>query len=89
MVYDLILVGDTEIVPYPAIWELDAALVPHPSPALLAVNKQIAEEARPVLYGKNQWRLPAVPRRVGSIFSLHPLLFRNITVFFDGRDLSD
>jgi len=89
MIYDLVLVGDSEIVPYPAKWEHVAAAKPHPSPALLVVSKQLAREARPVLYGKNQWRLGGEPGVRLSIFSRHPLLFRDITIFFDGRDLSD
>lgn len=89
MIYNLVLVGDSEIVPYPGKWESSAVSKSHPSPALLAVSKQIADEARPVLYGKNQWRLPAHTRYRDSIFSLHPLLFRDVTEFFDGRDLPE
>jgi len=89
MIYNLVLVGDSEIVPYPGIWEFEAASKSHPSPALLAVSKQLAYEARPILYGKNQWRLPAHTEYGLSIFSLHRLLFRDVTAFFDGRDLPD
>jgi len=89
MIYNLVLVGDSEIVPYPGTWELEAASKSHPSPALLAVSKQLADEARPILYGKNQWRLPAHTEYGPSIFSLHPILFRDVTAFFSGRDLPD
>lgn len=88
MIYNLVLVGDSEILPYPGTWEVRAASKPHPSPALLAVSKQLADEARPILYGKNHWRLPAVSRHI-SIFTLHPLLFREVTSSFDGRSLSE
>lgn len=88
MIYDLVLVGDSEILPYPGTWELKAASKPHPSPALLAVSKKLADEARPILYGKNHWRLPALSRHI-SIFTLHPMLFRDVTSAFDGRDLSE
>lgn len=87
MIYELHLVGDSEIVPYPGTWELEAASESRPSPALLLVSKQLANEARPILYGKNQWRLP-VHSQHPTIFSLYPLLFRDITAFFDGRDLT-
>lgn len=90
MIYNLVLVGEHEIVPYPASWEWDAASKPHPSPALLAVNRQISDEARRILYGKNQWRLPASAHRSHRpMFDDYPWLFRNVTVFFDGRDLPE
>lgn len=88
MIYEQVLVRASEIVPYPGTWEVEAASESPPSPALLRVSKQLANEARPILYGKNQWRLP-VHSQHPTIFSLYPLLFRDITTFFDGRDLTE
>ena len=93
VIYDLTLTVDAEIIPYPGHWESKLVLPAHFSLKLLLVCKRMTEEARLVLYGKNQWRLPAVmshqrPANYDCIFTRHPLLFRNVTAFFDSRDLS-
>lgn len=89
MIYKLVLVVESELVPYPAWWEREAAKAPHPDPEILLVCKAIAEEARPVLYGQNKWRIASNFPDKKTIFTMHPLLFRDITLLFDGRDLTE
>lgn len=66
-----------------------------PSLNLLAVNKQMYEEAAPILYGKNTWRMPIVisdklfRQSDHNVFIKHADLFRRITIQFHWRELED
>ena len=57
-----------------------------PSTALLRVNKMISAEVRPILYGKNHWRLTGILPSI-NIFSSYSQLFRRITLVFDQRHI--
>ncbi|KAL8834390.1 MAG: hypothetical protein Q9176_007527 [Flavoplaca citrina] len=94
IVYEYCLVVPGEIVPYPssaeAIFEAMNTQCEKPTVALLQVSRQVGDESRGFLYGKNLWRL--------SLQQWHPLpntvwianapFFRHITATFDGRDLA-
>ena len=91
MIYKLVLVVDHELTPHAAHWVFDSNPKPHPQPAtaLLRVCKAITEEARPVLYGENKWRLTTTSWRGKELFARYSMLFRHITIVLDGRDLSE
>ncbi|CAL8574155.1 hypothetical protein XPA_000125 [Xanthoria parietina] len=69
MIYEICLVVNGEIVPYPAEYEYPRYKPEHlteqrrnymdrkPDVALLQVNKEIREETCPILYGRNLWRM--------------------------------
>ncbi len=62
IIYELCLCVDEILIPYPDPWEIDFTLEfkpPQPEVALLALNRQIREEALPILFGKNTWRITA------------------------------
>ncbi|KAL8904776.1 MAG: hypothetical protein Q9207_003040 [Kuettlingeria erythrocarpa] len=95
MIYDYCLVVGGRITPYPS--KADRAVqatTPRnetPAVALLQVSRQIREEARPSLYGKNVWCLsgqssPLLPYQLW-IDNRH--LFRHLFVRFDHRDVSE
>ncbi|KAI4196581.1 MAG: hypothetical protein LQ346_003199 [Caloplaca aetnensis] len=95
IIYDYCLVVAGRITPYPS--EADRAIQgTTPSNetsavALLQVSRQIREEARPSLYGKNVWCLsgqsaPLLPYQLW-IDNRH--LFRHLFVRFDHRDVSE
>lgn len=93
LIYEHCLIVDVAINPYPADYEVNTrrfqtSKAQRPSPALLAVSKIIGAEARQILYAKNLWQInPNLPTE--NIFESHPLLFRNVTIAFDQRDLPE
>ncbi|KAI4182139.1 MAG: hypothetical protein LQ346_006643 [Caloplaca aetnensis] len=105
LIYDHSLIVSQEIIAYPSRAEEEeveeqgtSATSSHfPNLALLLTNRQIWQEARPCLYGKNIWRLSYQTQHShpqdGWDLALPPLwtnnapLFRHISMRFDHRDL--
>ncbi|KAL8948528.1 MAG: hypothetical protein Q9222_005296 [Ikaeria aurantiellina] len=107
MIYEYCLVVQGEIVPYPAEYEYprykgdkksdqeDNYMKRKPDVALLQVNKQIGEEARQILHGRNLWRvsLPSTKRNGESwrtVLSMYENVYesvRHVVTSFDVRDL--
>ena len=102
-IYGYVLIVKVTIVPYPADFQkcekaYQDSKSKFPSPALLAVSKQISDEARSILYGKNHWQLSNIHSATASmeadspsrnIFWFYPKLFRYIILAFDQRDVKD
>lgn len=61
IIYELCLCLDGILIPYPDLIESEGEKIKSHelNVALLALNKQIREEALPILFGKNTWRITA------------------------------
>ena len=57
-----------------------------PSLALLAVNKSIRAEARPVFYLTNLWQIAIEPNEQTLFHKIEPWLFQNLVIVLSGED---
>ena len=103
MIYELCLVVDYDIVPYPSLYDFhgETEFEEEPMPEwphlnLLGVSKQIRNETVPILYGKNRWRMPTYwgslyPNAFDiaeNVFVLNKKHFRNLIVCFEFREIA-
>lgn len=65
MVYEYVLCVDGVLAPYKEIFGVDGDYEgPQPTVALLATNSQIRDEALPILFCKNTWRISSAAKKL-------------------------
>ena len=90
-IYRLSLVTGKEVVMYPEPHEMDD--LPNfgrsrPCVELLQVNKQVHEEASPVFYGENMFRLP-VKAEHHAVFIKYRALIHHASLRLDWKEVTD
>ena len=89
MIYAFCLDVNLEIIPHPmgaTEREMEQRQSELPSTSLLGVCKQIRAEARPILYGRNLWRLPRFPFENDLFHIVEPWLFTKVVLALTGND---
>lgn len=93
-IYKICLIVHYEIIPHPTnrevLFEPEHLVRPLrelPSVALVAINKQIRAETRPILYYGNHWRLPTAPVANNLFQMVEPWLFQYVTITLRGDDV--
>ena len=90
-IFEYCLLYDGELIAYPTWYELADGDVNKakelPSVNLLAVNKQIREEAAQIVFGKNIWRTPSQPDPIWDppAWNDHLHYLKRLTLPFDFR----
>ena len=66
---------------YTTLWHNDV-----PTLALLAVNKRIRAEARPIFYRTNIWQIAIEPNKQTLFHKVEPWFFENLVIVLSGDD---
>lgn len=94
MILELCLCVSGYITPYAEenFIRHDGGATRTPAVAVLVVNKQVRNEALPILYGKNKWRMTGHDLRwkpsESLIWELHRTHFRHVIIYCDQLDVS-
>lgn len=93
IIYGYCLVVNDIINPYPTVYERPVNIRVFNDNNLwldlLLINRQIKEEAVPILYGRNRWVMPSMREHHETIFMEYGQLFRSVVFNLDFRDVNE